>query len=72
MNEAISNDEQFSRACRDIDKVLVLKRARLREENKCSDHIEYDGQMLDKDRLIEGLLNVFIRKAERLQHEADY
>jgi len=72
MIEAISKDEQFSRACRDIDNVLALKRARLKEENKSSDTIEYRGHVLDKDKLIEALLELFKRKAEKLRGEAGY
>ena len=72
MIEAISMDEQFSRACRDIDNVLALKRARMVERNKSSATIEYEGHVLDKDKLIEALLELFTRKAERLRREADY
>ena len=72
MNEAISKDEQFSRACRDIDNVLALKRARMREGNESSATIEYEGHVLDKDKLIEAVLELFTRKAKKLQKEAGY
>jgi len=72
MNEAISKDEQFIRACGDIDNVLALKRARMREGNESSATIEYEGHVLDKDKLIEALLELFTRKAKKLQKEAGY
>ncbi len=72
MNESIRNDDQLSRTYRNIDNVLAIKRERLSEGNKIPDTLEYDGHVLDTDKLVEGLLNVFIRKAERLQNEADY
>ena len=72
MSEAICNDEQFSRVCRDIDNVLAIKRARMREGNKSSATIEYEGHIFDKDKLIEALLELFTQKAKKLQREAGW
>jgi len=52
--------------------VLAIKRARLNEGNESSDTIEYEGHVLDKDKLIEALLELFTRNAKRLQNEAVY
>ena len=70
MTEAISNDDQLSRTYRNIDTVLAVKRERLRKGNTVPDTIKYEGHVLDTDKLIEGLLNVNLRKFEELCGEA--
>ena len=72
MIEAINKDEQFSRVCRDIDNVLALKRARMREGSESSATIEFEGHVFDKDKLIEALLELFTQKAKKLQREAGW
>ena len=69
MNEAISNDDQLSQIYRSIDTVLAVKLERLSEGSTVPDHIEYDGRVLDTDKLIEGLLKLFTRKFEELYDE---
>ena len=72
MNEAISNDDQLSRTYRSIDTVLAIKRERLSEGNKIPDTFEYEGRVLDTDKLIGGLLIVYTRNIEKLHDERDY
>ncbi len=69
MNEAINNDDQLSRTYRSIDTVLAIKRERLREGNKIPDTFEYEGHVLDTDKLIEGLLNIYTRDIAKLDGE---
>ncbi len=69
MNVAISNNDQLSRTYRSIDTVLAVKRERLREGNTVPDHIEYEGHVLDTDKLIEGLLNIYTRDIAKLDSE---
>ena len=69
MNESIRNDDQLSRTYRNIDNVLAIKRERLSEGNKIPDTFEYDGRVLDTDKLIEGLLMVYTRDIAKLDSE---
>ena len=72
MNEAMRNDDQMSRTYRDIDKVQARKRERQSKGNNIPDTIEYEGEVLDTDRLIEGLLMIYARNAEKLQDESSF
>ena len=66
MNEALSNDDQLSRAYRGIDTVLAVKRERLREGNTVPDTFEYEGRVLDTDKAVEKLIEIFSRDIDRL------
>jgi len=72
MNVALSKDDQLSRIYGDIDKVLAIKRERLKERNKVPDTLEYDGHVLDTDKLVEGLLNIYTRDIAKLHDEGVY
>ncbi len=72
MNESIRNDDQLSRTYRNIDNVLAIKRERLSEGNKIPDTLEYDGHVLDTDKLVEGLLNIYTRDIAKLHGEGVY
>jgi len=66
MKEAISNDDQLSQIYRKIDDVLAVKRERLREGNTVPDTFEYEGRVLDTDKAVEKLIEIFSRDIDRL------
>ncbi len=66
MNEALSNDDKLSQTYRNIDTVLAVKRERLREGNTVPDTFEYEGRVLDTDKAVEKLIEIFLRDIDRL------
>ena len=55
---------QFNQVCRTIDDLLKAKR--MRAQGSAADVIEYKGNLLDTDKLIEMLLKICLDKVEKL------
>ena len=68
MSEAIQANEreQLSIKLGNIDALLAVKRERLREGNTVPDTFEYEGRVLDTDKAVERLIEIFLRDIDRL------
>jgi hypothetical protein len=68
MSEAIQANEreQLSIKLGNIDTLLTVKRERLREGNTVPDTFEYEGRVLDTDKAVERLIEIFSRDIDRL------